>query len=506
MLCKERAFLLCILKKYSFNQYFHNNNTIYSVFREILINFAVKFRNCIFFVKMKSRITVLTLLATAVLTMTSCLSDDDTETTTYDDTAITAVSFGTLKRVYHTTTSAGKDSTYTGTFSASSYAVYIDQLNHRIYNVDSLPVGTDMEHILITVSTKNSGVATIKNVDSDTLYTISSSDSLDFSSDRIFRVFSSSGNFVRDYTVSFKAHQEYADSFTWTKVADSTPVAAYSNVKSAYFNNAVYLLGINSGNAVLTKSNVNDGTNWSDVAMPATLTANATIYSDSKNVYVFDSNIIYSSADGTTWTQTEATDIMAFVGTCDNEMYGIGSDGNMKVSTDNGGTWTTDTLDDSASFLPVKNVSSLSAVTSTNDNIYRIIMTGSRDDSYADTNAVIWSKIVDKDDPNPWNYHAFSSADKHQLPNLANLCATSYNGKILAIGGEYSQIYTSEDGGITWFDNDSYQLPSDLSATVATMSADDNGNIWIIAAGSGQVWRGHLNSATWKEVQKIFQN
>ena len=71
--------------------------------------------------------------ALSVLTFSSCLSDNEDKTTTYDDTAVTAFSLSTVNRYLHTTTSDGKnDSIYKSTYSPSGVKFYIDQLQRQI--------------------------------------------------------------------------------------------------------------------------------------------------------------------------------------------------------------------------------------------------------------------------------------------------------------------------------------------------------------------------------------
>ena len=100
----------------------------------------------------------------AVMVLSSCLGGDDDEILYPNDAAITAFSLGTLKRYMTTTKSDGTDSTYTTTVSGSTYRFYIDQVNRTIYNPDSLPFGTDVEHVLCTVGSKNSSSIVIKSL------------------------------------------------------------------------------------------------------------------------------------------------------------------------------------------------------------------------------------------------------------------------------------------------------------------------------------------------------
>ena len=156
-------------------------------------------------------------LFVAVLMLTSCLSSDDNSTTLYSDMAIKSFSLGNLNRYVHTTTSAGTDSVYKQTYSASSYKMNIDQVNHKISNADSLPTGTDAAHVICSATTVNNGVIYVKSLKSDTLFYFSSgSDSIDFTQPRIFRVYATDGSGSRDYTVSLSVRNQEKGIFQWT--------------------------------------------------------------------------------------------------------------------------------------------------------------------------------------------------------------------------------------------------------------------------------------------------
>ena len=138
-------------------------------------------------------------LFAAALLLTSCLSSNEPEVTVYNDMSIQSFELGTLDRYLHTTSSAGEDSVYKVTYSASSYKMNIDQLEHKISNADSLLRGTDMTRIICTLTTKNHGLVLLQSMTSDSLnYFNSGTDSIDFSQPRIFRVFATDGSGSRD--------------------------------------------------------------------------------------------------------------------------------------------------------------------------------------------------------------------------------------------------------------------------------------------------------------------
>ena len=195
------------------------------------------------------------IMLTAILTLSSCLSNDDNDDTTYyDDTAISSFSLGTLSVVNHTTAKDGvTDSTYTTSLKGSKYKFDIDQLSATISNADSLPAGTKVSAVLATIGTVNGGTAVLNlksSTGKDSLVYYSSSDSIDFSNPVRVRVYNMRATAWREYTVTVNVHRERPDAFAWNK----TEVAGLSGVTNRHFvtltDGTVALLGQRNGESV----------------------------------------------------------------------------------------------------------------------------------------------------------------------------------------------------------------------------------------------------------------
>ena len=179
---------------------------------------------------MKRIIQCLAILFSGTFLLASCLSDDnDNNFVYYDDTAITSFSLGTVNQYLHTLSSEGEDSVYKVEITGSKYKFYIDQLKREIYNPDSLPAGTDAAHVICNVGSKNSGIVVIKNVDSDTLSYYSSSDSVDFTQPREFRVYSVGGAYYRAYKVSVQCCPPVSVGAFWQSAPQQLPAWCSQN-------------------------------------------------------------------------------------------------------------------------------------------------------------------------------------------------------------------------------------------------------------------------------------
>ena len=153
------------------------------------------------------------------LGFTSCLKNDadNTDSVVYNETAITGFSLYAVNRYVHTSTSTGADSVYTKALTVKEYPFSIDQYARKIYNTDSLPADCDVKHVLATISTSTySGSIILVSLIGDTLSYYSSSDSIDFSQPRELRVYNSSMEHYRSYTVQVNVKKgASADLLEW---------------------------------------------------------------------------------------------------------------------------------------------------------------------------------------------------------------------------------------------------------------------------------------------------
>jgi hypothetical protein len=112
-----------------------------------------------------------------------------------------------------------------------------------------------------------------------------------------------------------------------------------------------------------------------------------------------------------------------------------------------------------------------------------------------------------------WTYVDRANDHRYELPALENIQLLRYDDVLLAFGGKGLQdtsvealrtIYTSRDNGITWKASTLSMPPTDGNATfnsaATSFSAATDGNfIWIVCAGTGEVWRGQLNRVAWED-------
>ena len=383
-----------------------------------------------------------------IVLMASCLkSDDSNSVTLYGDAAITGFTLGTLNKYID-----GKKTTYTG----SSYNFMIDQsstskhtfkdttiVGRCIYNRDSLLLGTDIKHVVGTISTLNNGVALIERLGEPNIYDyFSSSDSIDYSKPRKIRVYSSDGTNFNEYYISVDAHLEDGSLFSWTLMEDDwepTPNEQQlpAGIKKLLGSSTSEQYALSTDNELMVSRD--KGATWQVEV----------ITEDDDKLPTRDLSLISYPM-----TNTDSVDYVLLIG-------------NREVNEQNN-----------------------EAIAM----VWRKVVDYSKNASEASWTYMERAATSD-------------SLALPRLENLTmvkyddGILAFGGDG----IGGcderAYYTIYQSRDHGLTWKYNPSYDYPEDFDrfATNVTATVDNDNYIWLHCEGSGQVWRGRLNKLGWKQ-------
>lgn len=192
----------------------------------------------------------------------------------------------------------------------------IDLLNAKIFNADSLPYGTPTSRLVTLISANNASGITIKfprpgATDTVVDYKTSSTDSIDFSNGPVtITIVSESGTVSRDYEVKVNVHQVKPDTLAWERLESAPLPSSFSDVKAQYTarkGDTFYCLTSSaSGKYCMATTPDPNSADWQTAEVSFTFTPDVTsLRATADALYILSSdNHLYTSADGSSWTDT----------------------------------------------------------------------------------------------------------------------------------------------------------------------------------------------------------
>ena len=466
---------------------------------------------------MNRRFLPLLMLCSVMLLFASCLVGNDDEQMSYDDAAIIGFSVKNVKRLVHTKSSKGTDSTYTTTFAASEYRFYIDQINRVIYNPDSLPLGVDASKVVATISAKNAGTIAIKSATSDSIKYFNSADSLDFTKPRQVVVYNNSGTGMNTYTVHVNVHQQNGDTFNWNSQTKNEPKLGELTAMRLLANGEnLYVFGNKGTEAKIYMAARKAAGQWQEIKPNIQLASDfyRNVVLQDNTFYGYHDGQVVKSADAKNWSVVSTIALKQLVGASDAKLYALTENHEIVVSVDRGATWMTETLSPSNALLPEADLNFVVQPSKTNAGANQLFMAGTTDQRVAQ-----WGKIEENDkkaENQPWTSYTPSAGNRFALPNLTNLQVVKYGDALVAMGGAgkgessdvkaFSQMYGSVDGGLMWKKHATLVFPEGFhsSETSFAMTTDADHHLWIVCGKTGQVWRGRFNKLGWPVVKRVI--
>ncbi len=447
------------------------------------------------------------IIAIMSATVFSCSGSDGSESIDRDNNcAITRMSLGTLMRTVSTNVN-GKDTTYVTTIAGSTYSMSIDQLKQEIFNLDSLPAGTDITRIIFNSISSDGTVVYETKSGNDTLF--SATDSIDFTTPRKFTCYSTDGLHSKTYTVKINVHNSNPDNYTWHNVATLTPVfEGITSQKMFVINDNIVILAISDGQpiAITAHTATPQDCSSSTISGLTTLDPTAVMLYNNK-LYYADNGTLKTSADGISWqslaTQSPTT-ISRLVATTHKEAFALSQNGILH-STDML-NWTDDNLADDFTQFPRTDITATHSEMAFNPNFYYVIVCGK---TIGGSN-IIWRKIIDTkgDNSEPWAIYPMDNDNKYLYPTKAQPLIFTYDDQLIHLGlqdGSASEINISTDGGRCWRPQSTANNPV-LDTPVSSFSAfvDPDHYIWIATSPAGQIVRGRVNRLSYDDAPSVF--
>ena len=425
--------------------------------------------------------------------VSSCIKDDEVENS--PTCVITSIAVNDITTYLTTKASDGTDSLYTRTISGSNVKFNIDQINGRIYSIDSLPSWTNLKRVVASFSYVGELYA-MWGADS-TYYPISNGkDSLDLSTPLDLLVIATDGISSKHYTAVIYRYTANADSLLWTG-PDYFDFQPTSNPKLIAANDQLYLFADQNGKPSMSYRDV-DSTLWHsypELTTTAThLDCQSVQYYNGKFYALDTDGTIYASTDGMTWDAASTRTVQKLLAADRFFLYAF--DGSQIIATTDLNTWTANGsrhLD----MLPEQFITSTAYNTRTNSSLQVNVMAGVTSQNV--DNAVVWYKIAAKEQASnqQWDYITVSSENQYPLPALNNLAIFHYNDALYALGGDNKTFYKSDDNGITWRQVTEYQFPpTSLKANKPVSIAVSGDHIIMIQVGdegTATMWKGKIN-------------
>ena len=434
-------------------------------------------------------------LLMALPMLVACVKDQEMEVSS--KCAILSFSVGNITSLVTTKTydSNGNttDTVVKRVMSGSDIHFNIDQVNGRIYTVDSLPKWIDLSRVVPSFSCYGNVFG--KVVDGDDLYygITSGTDSIDFSKTVELMCVSTDGMASKAYTVNIYRHKSNTDTLEWKPVTSDLAVSGLSKTFST--GGKVFAFAKNAdGVNVAACADVDSPSAWEVTTVP--VDCGSVVWFGGAFYGLSEDGYIYKSAPEqlmSAWDK--ASDMQAERLLAADDYYIYVYDGVAIIGSTDLNTWTEQGSAD-IDMLPETAINSCHYASRTNSALQMVVMTGTT--SHNNKNGVSWYKVssLDSNTNQRWSYIRVTADNSYGLPLLGNLSVTLYDGALYAIGTEdnrYKTIYRSDDNGITWHgQTKKYLMPLDLdSANGAASIVAVGEEMWIIQE-NGQIWRGSI--------------
>jgi hypothetical protein len=447
---------------------------------------------------MKNRIVLYT-IGCIILLLTSCLgSDDNTSTTTLRDAQIATFSL-----------------TNDSVPGLNKVKFTIDQLNGLIFNMDSMPHGTEVGKVLcnITFASYAINAAITPEAQPDTTFSWVEKDSVNFSKPLKIVVTAVDGVTTKTYLARLNIHQVNPDSLLWERYADNPAPGTIREQKvitHAYNEEEAYFMYVKtSGDYKLYYSPVADAKHWEELPLSG-LSGNDILISQLTTFGSFayipsESGALYSSPDGVNWALAGNTPsvryLLGALGEGQNQspaLAAIVNDNGLLsfASMNENGEWTTG--ENVHNKFPLTNFASYSYI-----NMYHayVILVGGRGRDNQLLNAT-WGTMNGKD------WALLTNEGTGYFEEREGLMLTKYDEKFFLMGGinaagkASKEIYTSIDNGVTWALQDSLVVfPDAYNARGFASVQVDKDNYMLIFGGKtsndtdqlNEIWRGRIN-------------
>lgn len=380
------------------------------------------------------------------------------------------------------------------TIHGKHYKFSIDQVNRRIFNRDSLPMGADtiLDKIIVDTFTVSGNIRT---GELDTLFTVGDTVNLTAAINNPdgmkFKISAPDAFTTRTYFLTINVHKQDPDTLVWNAKGNIKPSTYADDYKAVLLGDKAILLTANGLMAAYPLA----ATDNQQIEMEAI--SNFPEDADVSSLIAFGdklymrtaSNKLYTSTDAKAWTHAtgSAENVVALLAVLPQSIAAIREvDGKKIFSTSADGiNWVDgeevpqDFPTGSYQYTPMK----------TANGVDEVMLVGAGE---TEDRTIPWFTI----DGSKWGN--MNTTSGYYCPQLDNPCILYYGEEFYAFGSKLDRFYTSEVG-IAWAEvKKKFLFPAEFAERGAySMVVDTENFIWMFLPDaektSYEVWRGRLN-------------
>lgn len=396
----------------------------------------------------------------------------------------------------------------------------IDQRGGRIFNSDSLPVGTKVGKVVCTLGYMNSyavyGVQVQQNAVADTLSWWNGTDSLDFSQPVRFKVHAYDGLTTKIYDAQVNVHRQVPDSMVWD-LYSTLPVAEAvreqkvmvygEGEEEAYY---MYVQPAASEGYQLYAASTGAVKEWASLpltGLPAAHVRLSQMTEYSGQFFVpTTTGALYASADGQNWKQVENTPSVSY-------LLGAVKAGQNQASALCG-------MIDQEGSLYFASMNETMEWTSGDPVPAGFPVSGFGVSNYAAMYHEYLMVVAGRDKENTLVNTSWATMDGRRWAMLSNplgnvpfneregVMVTAYDNKLFLLGGidekgnALKDIYTSNDFGVNWALSDTLVvMPTEYTGRgFASVQVNEEEFMYLFGGKTStnaqelnQIWRGRIN-------------
>ena len=392
----------------------------------------------------------------------------------------------------------------------------IDQINGKIFNKDSMPYGTAINHkVLCALSWDNGslGVSSALFIPQSTGDSVwwTESDSIDFSAPVAITVYPLDGLSTKVYEAKLNIHQVNPDTMIWHKYASLISGKTFKDMKVISYEDSYYMFVEESGIYRLYKTDMADMINWEEVVLTdfpdKAVLSQITVCEGDLYVMTEDGVLFCSLAGqnpdgGQSWVQVDGIPKMKTLLGCLPENTISGRTTVLSGIADEGGVLYFVSINKNKEYKIGTIVSETFPISGFGGFSYELMY---------HPRFVICSG---RDSKGNLSGNAWSTMDALTWIPLSNIsfspregAAVSYYddcffviGGIDAFGATLNDIFYSKDHGVSWVNTDYVMAEEYTARGFASVFVDKNNYILLFGGKAGkdenilnELWRGRIN-------------